>query len=136
MSVVRHRRAFVDEDTDEAARLCQRQRVTQQLHRLSFSPCAWSATAWSTITLSRSSCPTLGLHLLAQRLQHRQRGGRVALGQVDPGLAEGEFVRLGQLRGCRQIALAKQRQHLRGGNFGDAQTQSFAGARTDWPAPA
>ena len=31
---VSHRGTFVDKETDEAARLCQRQRVTEQLHRL------------------------------------------------------------------------------------------------------
>ena len=33
-AIARHRQAFVDKETDEAARLCQRQRLTEQLHRL------------------------------------------------------------------------------------------------------
>ncbi len=55
--------------------------------------------------------------------EHRQGCGRVALGQVDPGLAERETVRLRQMRGCRKIALAQQRQHVRGSNFRHAMHQ-------------
>src|SRR5205823_867228 len=64
--------------------------------------------------------PPLGLSLLAQLLQYRQSCGWVSLGQVYPGLAERETVRLRQVSGGRQIALAQQRQHLRGSNLRDA----------------
>jgi len=37
--------------------------------------------------------PILGVHLLTIRSQHRQGGGRISLGQVHPGLANGEGVR-------------------------------------------
>ena len=37
-------------------------------------------------------------------------------------------MRLSQMSGRRQMALAKQRQHLRGSNIGHAETRSCAGA--------
>jgi hypothetical protein len=51
---------------------------------------------------------------LAQWLKHRQCRGCVSLSQVNPGLAEGEFVLLSQMRGCREMALVKQGKHLGG----------------------
>jgi hypothetical protein len=36
---------------------------------------------------------------------------------VYPSLADGEVVRLSQMRGCRQIALVKQGKHLGGSNL-------------------
>src|SRR5712691_4499379 len=61
--------------------------------------------------------PTLCLRLLAQWPQHRQCCGRVSLGQVDPGLADGEVVRLSQMSGCFQMAPVKQDKYLGGSNL-------------------
>src|SRR5438445_4506081 len=61
--------------------------------------------------------PPLCLHMPSPWLQHRQCRGRVSLGQLYPGLAEMETVSLREMSGCRQIALVKQRQHLRGDNL-------------------
>ena len=114
---LRHRQPFVDKETDEAARLCQRQRVTQQLHSLVLFAVRVESDRLEHHHLEPFIRPTLCLRLLAQWLQHRQCCGRVALGQVYPRLAEGEVVRLRQMSGRRQIALAKQRQHLCGSNL-------------------
>src|SRR2546428_9326952 len=61
--------------------------------------------------------PTLSLCLLAPWQKPRQCCGWVSLSQVYPGLADGEVVRLRQMSGRRQMALAKQRQHLCGSNI-------------------
>jgi hypothetical protein len=63
------------------------------------------------------SLPPLGFHLLSPRRERRQGCGRVAPRQVDPGLAERETVRLRKMRGGCQVALAQQRQYVRGYNF-------------------
>ena len=47
--------------------------------------------------------------------------GGISLGQVHPGLAEGDLVRQGHVRGRRHVALAKERQDLRGGDIGDLE---------------
>ena len=60
--------------------------------------------------------PPLGFRLLSPRRERRQGCGRVSLSQVDPGLAERETVRLREMRGGCQVALAQQRQHVRGYN--------------------
>ena len=56
-------------------------------------------------------------HQQYDRRQHRQRFGGVPLGQEYPSPADGEIVGLSQMSGCRQITLAKQRQHLGSSNF-------------------
>ncbi len=45
--------------------------------------------------------PALGVRLLVQRKEHRQRCGRVALRKVDSRPAEGQLVGLRQVSGCR-----------------------------------
>lgn len=66
----------------------------------------------------RAVHPALCLDLLSQWPERRQGRGGVAPGQVHPGLAEWQAVRLRQPGGRREVALAKQGQHLRGGNPG------------------
>ena len=44
---------------------------------------------------------------------------------MDPGLADGQFVLLSQMSGCCQMALAKQRQHLRGSNLRQAMYKAL-----------
>ena len=61
--------------------------------------------------------PTLCLYLPTPWQKHRQCCGRVALGQVNPGLTDGEIVRLSQMSGCCQMALVKQDKHLCGSNI-------------------
>ena len=61
--------------------------------------------------------PALGFHLLAIRRQHRQRCGGVPLRQEHPGLAERELILPHQLRGCGDLALSQQDQHLDRGNL-------------------
>ncbi len=60
----------------------------------------------------------LFFHLPAERFQHRQRRGGVSPGQVHTGLAERKSVCLGELPGRRQVALADEDQHPRGGDQG------------------
>ena len=103
-----HRRPFVDKDTDEAARLCQRQRVTQ----LSNCPVVFAMRMKSDRLqnhhLESFILLILGFHLQAQWRKQSQGRGRITLGQTNSGLAKGEFVGLGQLNGSLQIDLSKQ----------------------------
>src|SRR5258708_27359635 len=69
--------------------------------------------------------PPLSLRLLAQLRQHRQRCGRGADVLICPGLANGKLVRLRAMSGSCQVALAQQRQHLRGSNVRDAIHKVF-----------
>lgn len=52
-----------------------------------------------------------------------EANGRISLSQVDPGLADRETVHPREMRGGGHVALAQQRQHVRGDNFRDTKHQ-------------
>jgi hypothetical protein len=112
-----HRGTFVDKETDESAQLGYRQRVKEQVHRLVPFALRLESNRLENHHFEPFIRPTLSLRLLAQLLQHRQCCGRVALGQVNPGLADGEVVRPRHMSGCCQMALVKQEKHLYGSNL-------------------
>src|SRR6266496_3972499 len=62
---VSHRGTFIDKDTDEAARLCQRQRVPQQLHSLVLFAMCLESDRLENHHLEPLILPTLCLHLTA-----------------------------------------------------------------------
>ncbi len=62
--------------------------------------------------------PSLCIHLLTHRLQHRQGCGWVALGQVNAGLAERERVLLRQLGSGFQPILLQEDEHPNGSHLG------------------
>jgi hypothetical protein len=107
--------ASVDKDTDEALRLCQR--VIQQLHSLLLFAVCMESDRLKNHNFEPFILPTLCLRLLAQRPRHRQCCGRVSLGRVYPGLADGELVGLGQMSCCRKLVPVKQGKHLCGGDI-------------------
>ncbi len=73
--------------------------------------------------------PGLLRHPPAIWLQHRERSGGISLGEVHPGLAERKIVRLGQVRGRRQIALLQQRQHLGSSDLRHATNEAILAHR-------
>ena len=117
---VSHRPPFVDKQTDEATRLGQRQHVNEQMYRFVLFAMCLESDCLQPQHLEPFILPPLCLHLLAPGREHRQCCRRVALGQVDVGLAEGEFVQMRQMSGCRHMALVQQQKHLRGSNLRDA----------------
>ena len=60
--------------------------------------------------------PTPCRYLASPGFEHRQRRGGISLGEVDTGLADGEFVRLRKICRRRQLAMAQQRANLCGSN--------------------
>ena len=120
-----HRRTFVDEDADEAARLGQRQRFVQQLHGPGPLAMGIEGDGQQDEGLELLVRPGLLRHPPAIWLQHRERCGGISLGEVHPGLAEGKIVRLGHVRGRRHVALLQQRQHLGSSDLGHASTKPF-----------
>jgi len=116
---VRHGLAFVDKEPDEAARLGERERIQEQVHCLVLVPLSLESDRHEHQHLESFILPPPGLHLLSPGSEHRQCRGGVALGQVDPSLAQREIVGLRQMSGGCQVGLAKQHQHLHGSNFRD-----------------
>ena len=98
---VRHREAFIDKGTDEAARRGKRERVNEQVERLVLFAMRLERNRLQHQHLEPFILPPPGLHLLAPGREHCQCCGGVSLGQVDPGLAEREVVRLRQVSGRR-----------------------------------
>ena len=96
---VSHRGTFVHEDPDETSRLRQRQGLTQQLHRLILFAIGTQSDRLKNQRFKTFVCQTLCFHLLTQWPQHRQRCGRVSLGQEYPGPDEGQLVLPGQISG-------------------------------------
>jgi hypothetical protein len=114
---VRHRGTFVDKETDEAARRSERQRVTEQMYRLVLVAMHMESDRLEYHHFELFIRPPFGLHKPSPWQKHRQCCGRVSLGQVDPGLADGEVVRLCQVSGGCQMALVKQEKRLCSSNI-------------------
>src|SRR5450755_1415990 len=93
---------------------------------LSFSPFIWRASAWSTITLRRSSA-----QLFASTCQ---RNDPSTANAVDGSLwarctrawLMGRSVRLSQMSGCCQMALVQQDEHLCGSNIGHPKHEAMS----------